>query len=89
MYEYLWGGPIHRVKRDIMEQSYENGGIKMINLKNFIDSLKITWIRRIIADEKDWYKVFFFNFKTEILFGCGDNYAKGISLNTNNQFWKL
>ena len=32
----------------MLVKDYTNGGIKMINLTAFINSLKLTWIRRAI-----------------------------------------
>ena len=48
MYEFIWDGKPKKIKRDILTMGYESGGLKMIDLDNFINSLKICWIKRMI-----------------------------------------
>ena len=47
-YKYLWSCGPDKIKRNIIIQPICRGGLKMIDLENFIFSLKITWIRRLI-----------------------------------------
>ena len=47
-YKYLWSCGPDKIKRNIIIQPICRGGLKMIDLENFISSLKITWIRRLI-----------------------------------------
>jgi hypothetical protein len=37
-----------KVKREILTNSYENGGLKMIDIKLFCQALKMTWIKKYI-----------------------------------------
>ena len=51
MYEFIWDGKPEKIKRDTLIKNYESGGLKMIDLETFIDSLKITWIKRFIESD--------------------------------------
>ena len=37
-----------KIKRNALIQNYEAGGIKMVDIRKFIQSLKITWIKRLL-----------------------------------------
>ena len=48
-YNYLWNGGPDKVKRSIIIQNYEKGGLKMIDLDRFINSLRLTRFRRLLT----------------------------------------
>ena len=48
MNSFIWGGKPDKIKRSTLIQNYEKRGIKMINIENFIMSLKVTWIKKIL-----------------------------------------
>ena len=39
-----------KIKREVSVLSYEDGGLKILDLQSFIYSLKSTWIRRYYND---------------------------------------
>ena len=47
-YKFLWNGKRDKVKREILTNSYEDGGLKMIDIKLFCQALKMTWIKKYI-----------------------------------------
>jgi hypothetical protein len=47
-YQFLWNGKKDKVKREILTNSYEDGGLKMIDIKLFCQALKLTWIKKYI-----------------------------------------
>ena len=53
MYDFIWDGKPEKIKRDVLTMGYESGGLKMIDLDNFIKSLKICWIKRMVEAEND------------------------------------
>ena len=53
MYEFIWVGKPEKIKRDILTMGYENGGLKMIDIDNFIKALKVCWIKRMIEADND------------------------------------
>ena len=48
MYSFLWNGKPDKVKRSSLIQTYDKGGLKMIDIDKFIQAQKITWIKRIL-----------------------------------------
>jgi hypothetical protein len=47
-YKFLWNGKRDKVKREILTISYEDGGLKMIDIKLFCQALEMTWIKKYI-----------------------------------------
>ena len=45
-----------KFKKSVIVKEYMEGGLKMINLKAFINGLKATWIRRLVLKENKWSK---------------------------------
>ena len=43
-------------------QECERGGLKIINLKNYICALKSTWIHRLLANDSKYVSVFESNY---------------------------
>ena len=48
MYAFIWENKPEKVKRTTLTQEYEMGGIKMVDIEKFIQTLKISWIKRIL-----------------------------------------
>lgn len=53
MFNFIWDGKPEKIKRNTLKQTYENGGLRMIDLEKFIWSLKVSWIKRIIDPKHD------------------------------------
>ena len=53
MFEFIWDGKPEKIKRNILINNYDAGGLKMIDLETFIKSLKITWIKRFIESDEN------------------------------------
>jgi len=89
-YKFIWDNKPDKVKRDILTQSYLNGGLKMINIYNHLLALKTTWIRRMILDDKSIWAQLFNDIiiSTRNLMTLGTTYYRSISSNQVNVFWK-
>ena len=73
-YKFIWNGT-DRIKRDILCKEYTQGGLKMINVEAFINSLKTTWIRRLITYNHKWTKLISLYINLEIFYSCGKEYC--------------
>jgi hypothetical protein len=53
MFDFIWNNKPEKIKRDTLKKKYENGGIKMIDLRKYyyILSLKAILVKKIINDE--------------------------------------
>ena len=71
-FKYIWTGSVDRIKRDISIKNYKDGGLKMVKVKEFIQALKISWIRRNITTDTKWKNLLlnaYPNIKDFYLFG--------------------
>ena len=54
-FKFIWGGS-EKVKRTTLITDYECGGLKMIHFKSFLDSMKLTWIKKLLYSEASRWK---------------------------------
>ena len=70
-YDFLWEGPA-KIKQTVVVKQYCEGGLRMVNLKAFIKSMKVTWLRRLILTNSPWQSIIKVNQKytyTYAIFG--------------------
>ena len=86
-FNFIWQKPIGNVKRETVVREYSEGGLKMIHLKTFLNSIKATWIRRLINIDKlkDIIKSFDINF--DELTETGIDNIKISLKKCSNPFW--
>ena len=52
-FKFIWGSKSHRIKKALITQNYNKGGLKMVDVENFISSLKCSWMKRaLFTDHK-------------------------------------
>ena len=56
LFEFSWEGPA-KIKQTVVVKQYCEGGLRMINLKAFMSSMKITWLRRITLTDRPWQSI--------------------------------
>ena len=44
IYEFLWNGKTHKVKKDVIIQDFKEGGHKMIDIRLLIMTKKLKWV---------------------------------------------
>ena len=69
----------------------QKGGLKMIDLDNFILSLKCTWLKRVLTGGQLWIHIFKANFGNnieQVLYDFGDDYFTQLINISSNKFWK-
>ena len=88
-YENLWNKGPDKIKRAVVIQNYQYGGLRMINVDIFIKSLKLTWLRRILLKNNRYSEFIQENFP------CIADCLQYGSLNIENEniivdniFWK-
>ena len=60
-FEFLWKGK-DRIKRNIIVQDYEYGGVRMMNYKLFVKAQRISWLGRLLYGRKNMGWKLFFDF---------------------------
>ncbi len=91
-YSFIWDKKPDKIKRNILISDYENGGIKMLHVRNFCDSMKLFWIKKLLDNEivTDWKTLnldIFSKFGGNLIWNYHPNSFAKISKNLN-QFWK-
>ena len=87
-YKFLWNNKPDKIKRGTVCSSYAGGGLKMIDINEFIKSLKVCWIRRIICDpESQWLKLFHEMYGNEKKFHIESMWFNNINCKMTNGFW--
>ena len=91
LYQFLWDNKPDKIKRIQITQSFQNGGLKMVNMESFITALRLSWIKRIVTNTHNppWISVFESTI-TPIhrLLNLGCNFIKKLSAEIKNPFWK-
>ena len=63
-YQYIWNCKRDRVARNIMVQNYFDGGLKMLHLEYFVESMHLSWFYRICSSNAPWIDLFHIVFPT-------------------------
>ena len=54
LFTFLWGeGKRPKVKRSVITNDISLGGLKMVDFRNTIKSLKIVWVQRLLCESKN------------------------------------
>ena len=85
-YDFLWEGTA-KIKQTVIVKQYFEGGLKMINTKAFIKSLKATWIRRLLCNDGNWTKIIDKDISLENLINYGSSFTEHIITKISNTFW--
>lgn len=91
IFEFLWKSKIDKVKRSVITQDYSSGGLKMVDINNFITSLKCSWIKRLTKSHKPWMDFLFSIYGNDFLqklFDFGGSFVIECLHKVNNDFWK-
>ena len=83
---FVWNNKTHRVKKDVIVKKLEDGGLKMVNLVAFIDSLKMFWIRYLMFSNKN-IEHFIPKLDLNKLINCGIEYITIFLKTLKNRFW--
>ena len=88
-YQYLWDKKPDKIKRTVITQNYTEGGLRMIDVGTFMNSLKLTWLRRILRNRNKYNDFIHIEFPF-IIEGLqyGSKYFDNEKINTKNKFWK-
>lgn len=89
LFNFLWHSGPDRISRKNIIKDFEKGGIRMIQVESFIKALKITWLRRIIMQNRlnscTWNVLS--NLEYNKIFSLGDRYCTVKAQDIQNPFW--
>jgi hypothetical protein len=55
-YKFIWNNKKDKVKRTTLISDYQNGGLKMLDIKSFVKAQKIIWVKRYLTPERASWK---------------------------------
>ena len=84
---FIWKGKRHEIKKETLYLEYGSGGLNMVDISKFDQSLKLTWVRKIVTGEYEWSD-FAREYKIDWLVKTDENYHLTIYNATTNPFWK-
>ena len=86
IFTFIWGSKNDKISRTMSVQTEENGGLGIPDIKTYIKSLKLSWIKKVIASNLPWKSILTYVYpesqKVEYV-GC-----KLPKSNKLNAFWK-
>ena len=56
-YDFIWPNKKHHVKKKVLIQNIEDGGLKMPDICTMIKSIKLMWIKRLLSKESNFTNV--------------------------------
>ena len=60
MFDFLWNKKPDKIKRSIITNNYEYGGLKMLDIEKFLRSLKSSWVKRLLDENNNGkWKIFY------------------------------
>ena len=89
LFYFIWGHKNDKIKRTKLVQPYSEGGLKMVHVDSFINSMKLTWLRRINAASSDWVTLSMQTLpECELLLTYGSMKLNKLREKTTNRFYK-
>jgi len=55
-FKFLWNGKPDKVKRNIIIQQIQDGGLKMVDIESTLKSCKVNWVKRYMDDNNEKWK---------------------------------
>ena len=82
VFSFIWDSKPDKSKRTTLYRDYTNGGLRMINLKYFLNALKASWLKQIFDNESTFtlWKSFYKQKRTSF----GDNLVLESNLKEND-----
>jgi hypothetical protein len=86
-FEFVWQGPA-KIKKEVLIKQYYEGGLQMINIKAFVQGLKISWVKRLLNKTSQWQSLIKHNINFNYIINYGLKYTESILKDIPNLFWK-
>ena len=89
-FKFIWHCGTEKLARSLITQNYKDGGVKMINVNNYITALKNAWIRRMFTNNPKWTNLFksITGISTMDLIIHGDYFIISKLERIVNKFWR-
>ena len=89
LYSFVWDNKPDKVNRQLITNSYMNGGLNMVNIDIFIKCQKVAWVKRLVqTPNAPWAKLFSSLISIDKFYLLGPLWAKTTASSITNPFWK-
>ena len=87
LFKFIWSNKPDKVKRDIVCTNYMKGGLNMIEINDFVKSLKVNWMKRLFQSDCQWVELFIDLYGSLNRICLGDLYYNNLIASISNPFW--
>ena len=89
-FNFLWDGKPDKIKRKQITKPYNQGGLNMVDLFPYIQSLKLSWTKRLLkATKQPWYIAASHSLgNPHKYFMLGTEFSQNQLTHIDNPFWK-
>ena len=84
---FIWRNKRHCVNKEVLQAPSNSGGLNMINVIDFDQGLKLSWLRKVIEGQEAWLGITD-NMKINQLLYLGPKEIINIKNNCHIPFWK-
>ena len=89
LFSFVWGSARNPLQRKRLCQSLESNGLEMIDLRSYLNSLKLSWIRRFVSGKnRTWHLIAPEMLRSNFVWNYGVTSLKVVMKELNNPFWK-
>ena len=89
LFSFIWGRKRDPIKRAKVIQDYAIGGLRMVDVRAFINSMKLTWLKRLLTSNAAWTYIAADKMPlVQNLLSYGSKKLQRVKLSTNNPFWR-
>jgi len=57
IFQFIWKKKKYKIKRELMYQNYDRGGLRVPNVDEMIKFLRLAWIPRLLSNDEKWSEV--------------------------------
>ena len=57
-FKFIWPSGKHHVKKDVLIQGIENGGLKMPDINAMVKAINLTWVNRLVTKNNTFTNMF-------------------------------
>ena len=90
---FLWSKKVSKVSKNDILKPQNAGGLAMVDIFSFWQSLKCSWLRRLLTSDAFWPKIIMIelaNYNTSLVkvLNSGPSHLQNIANQVKNKFWK-
>ena len=85
---FVWGSKRDPVKRAKLIQSFTAGGLRMVDVRSFCTSMKLTWLKRLMTSNATWTHIVEGELPAiETVLQFGSKHLENLTKKVQNKFW--